>query len=445
MGLRASLEIVGEDVVPENFDKFRQRVPMEWVEQALELTGTASIRKRRLPATQATWVVLAMGLFRNLSIDEVVRQCDLALPASGRPVAKSAIHQARTRLGPEPIRWLFERSARAWSDEQAKHNTWRGLSVYGIDGTTLRVADTKDNREHFGGADGGPRGASGYPMLRLVVLLCLRARVIAAASFGEYGQGEWSYTMPLMDSIPDNSLTIVDRNFLGASLLLTIASKRNGHFLIRAKKSTKWRVVSRLGTKDALVEMEVSGVARKKDPTLPKVWRARAIHYQRPGFPPNYLLTSLLDPQMYPAQDVVNMYHERWEIELAYDEIKTHLMEAEETLRSKSPAAVKQELWGVLLSYNLVRIEMARTANQLDLPATRISFVLSVNLIRQQCSGGPVIFTPGNIPKRLRQLRLELARFILPPRRARTYPRAVKIKMSSYPRKRPKLQPKTAN
>ena len=110
--------------------------------------------------------------------------------------------------------------------------------------------------------------------------------------------------------------------------------------------------------------MDVSSHARKQDPTLPKLWTARAIRYHRKGYRPQVLLTSLLDPEIYPASEIVGLYHERWELELGYDEIKTEMLDREETLRSRSPAVVRQEIWGVLIAYNLVRLEMEADRNE---------------------------------------------------------------------------------
>ena len=130
------------------------------------------------------------------------------------------------------------------------------------------------------------------------------------------------------------------------------------------------------------------------------------------------------------------LYHERWELELGYDEIKTELLDREETIRSKKPEGVKQELWGILLAYNLVRLEMERIANEADVEPTRISFVEALRLIRDEWEWLSVA-SPGAIPKRLEALRRNLKRYVLPPRRARSFPRVVKIKMSNYDRKRP--------
>ena len=147
-------------------------------------------------------------------------------------------------------------------------------------------------------------------------------------------------------------------------------------------------------------------------------------------------MTSLTDPKAFPASEIVNLYHERWELELGYDEIKTEMLEREETIRCKSVAGVEQELWGIFLAYNLVRLEMERTADRLNVDPVRISFVGSLRLICEEWWWASSA-SPGAIPKNLARLSARMARLVLPPRRSeRRYPRAVKIKMSNYPRKR---------
>ncbi len=436
MDLAASLVATAAFPRPEKLAGFTQHLPQAWIEEALEATGTATVRKRRLPAEQVVWLVLGMALYRDRSIVEVVDKLDLALPGAGdRPVAPSAVPQARARLGDEPMAWLFQHSAKHWAHASANRHRWRGLALYGLDGTSLRVADSDENRVHFGSANG--RTASGYPMTRLVALMAVRSHVLAAARFGPYTRGEHSYANELWSELPDQSLTVVDRNFLAANVLIPLSrAGRERHWLIRAKKNTAWRVVKRLGPNDELVEMKVSPYAHEADPTLPKVWHARAIYYKRKGFKHQTLLTSLFDPEAYPAAELVALYHERWELELGYDEIKTEILDREETIRSKSPTTVAQELWGILLAYNLVRLEMERVADEAGVDPTRISFIAALHLICDEwlwCA----VASPGAIPKHLRNLRAKLARLVLPPRRPRSYPRAVKIKMSSYPRKRP--------
>lgn len=430
--------VIAEQELAEGaFERVQASIDPEWIEEALEATGTATLRRRRLPAEQVIWLVLGMALYRPRPINEIVAKLDLALPGRRGPsTAPSAVAQARIRLGEEPMRWLFERCAEKWAHESARQYAWRGLALYGVDGTTTRAPDSPENREHFGGQH-GRRGDSGYPQVRIVTLMTLRTHLLAAARFGPYAVGETVYAKSLWPQVPDNALVIVDRNFFDSSVLLPLAVHgANRHWLIRAKRNLRWRVIRHLGPGDDLVEMTVSHQARKAHPTLPKRWEVRAIRYQRPGFQPHILLTSLLDPQLYPAGEIAELYHERWEIELGYDEVKTDLLDRQEAIRSRRPTGVAQELWGVALAYNLVRLEMVRIAEEAQVAPNRISFVMALRLIRDEwlwCA----VASPGAIPRHLRELRAEVLRFVLPPRRVhRRYPRAVKIKMSSYPLKR---------
>ena len=415
---------------PPDLEGFRRHIEPGWIEQALEATGTATVRRRRLPSEQVIWVVLGMCLFRDRPLEDIVSKLDLALPGVGT-VARSSVSQARERVGSEPLRWLFERSGTKWAHRSAGTYAWRGLRLYGIDGSTIRVPDTPENRETFGGQLSHGRMSS-YPMARIVVLMALRSHLLAAASFGRYeGVNEVQYAKPLLESIPESSLTVLDRAYVGAALLMGIEAGVARHWLIRAKSKMKMKVVERLGKGDDIVEMPVSSEARKHDASLPRTWRARCIRYQVGGFPERTLLTSLRDKDRFPAKEIVDLYHERWELELGYDEIKTDLLDRVEAIRSKKPDGVRQELWGILLSYNLVRLEMEALAHQEKVEPTRISFIESLRLIRNEWDWLSVT-SPGAIPKRLATLRNNVKRYILPPRRKRTYPRAVKIKVSNY-------------
>lgn len=435
MRLAESLAAIAS-FTPEKFEDLRRNVEPGWIEQALAATGTATIRRRRLPAAQVVWLVIGMALFRNRSIHDVVSKLNLALSGRSTTVAPSSAIEARTRLGAEPMAWLFNRSAEQWAHGSADTHRWRGLSVYGVDGSTVRVADTEENRAHFGYARSA-RGESAYPLVRLVALMALRSHLLAAVRFGPYEKGEHAYAAELWASVPDDSLTIVDKGFFSAGVLIPLTrGRKNRHWLIRAKKNLRCKPVRKLGANDHLVEMEVSYQARKDDPTLPKTWTVRAINYQRKGFRPGIFLTTMTDASLFPVGEIADLYHERWELELGFDEIKTEMLDREETIRSKSPTAVNQELWGILLAYNLVRVEMECVADDAKVEPSRISFVGAMRLIIDEwlwCA----IASPGAIPRHLRNLRESLTGLVLPPRRGdRRYPRAVKIKMSNYPRKR---------
>jgi hypothetical protein len=420
-----------------SFDNFSRHLNPAWIEEALAATGCATLRRRRLPVEQVVWLVIGMGLLRNRSIAEVVRHLDLALPArDARSVASSTLTQARQRVGAAPLEWLFVRTGAEWGHRSAARHRWRGLALYGVDGTSLRLPDSDENRAHFGGQRTS-RGDSGYPQLRLVVLMALRSHVLAAASFGPYA-GELQYAADLWPSVPNDSLTIVDRLYLAATVLMPLeAGGANRHWLTRARSKQRWRVLKQLGPGDALVELDVSMHAQQQNRELPKTWIARAINYKKAGHDEQVLLTSLTDDERYPAAELVELYHERWEIELGYDEIKTELLEREETIRSKSPEAVAQEMCGILIAYNLVRLEMERIADELEVPPSRISFIAALRFIRDEWHWSWITSSPGAIPRHISQMRDKIRRFLLPPRRTeRSYPRSVKIKMSNYTRKR---------
>lgn len=441
MGFQQAFKTAAMFASPEKLDLFRRHIDPDWIDAALAATGTATVRRRRLPAEQVIWVVLGMAMFRDRSIEDVVSKLDLALPGPSGTIARSSIAQARARVGSEPVKWLFQHSADTWSVRSADANRWRGLSLRGIDGSSLRVPDSEPNRVEFGGHAGRKGTDSGYPLVRIAALMVLPSHILAAANFGSFdGTSEVELTRPLLDVIPGDSLTLLDRGFFGASLLLGISSKPNRHWLVRGKSNMRVKLVRRLGPRDEIVQFKTSSQARKLDDKLPKTFQARRIRYKRRGFDEVFLLTSLHDPAAYPRDEVIALYHQRWEIELGYDEIKTELLEREECIRSQKPDGVRQEIWGILLAYNLVRVEIEVIARQAKVPPARISFLESLRLIRDEWMW-LAIANAGTLPKRLIDLRASIKRYVLPERRPkRRFPRAVKLKMSNYDRKRPKSQ-----
>jgi hypothetical protein len=421
--------------VADHLEGLKQHLNPAWIEEALAASGVVTLRRRRLPAEQVIWMVIGMGLVRNIPIERVVDKLELALPdRKGTLVAKSAVTQARQRLGEDPLAYLFAVTAAEWATRSADAHRWRGLALYGLDGTTMRVADSPENRAAFGGqVAGGGRGPSGYPQVRVVAMMALRSHVLSAFRFANYATGETTLARDIWNELPEKSLVIVDRNFLVKKDLIRLETSGERHWLSRTKSNTKWAVREKLGRDDYLVEWDVN------EPGLPTTWTLRAIHYKRKGHPRSTLLTSLLDPVLYPAKELVELYHERWETELGYDELKTHLLDRQEAIRSKTPTGVRQELWGIALAYNLVRLEMERVAAEAKVPPTRISFVAAMRLIMDEFHTLSLrSMTPGSVPARVDYLRQQLKRLVLPRRRTeRSYPRAVKVKMSNYPRKRP--------
>ena len=217
MSLASELDALAS-FTPAKFEDLRRNIDPAWIEEALKATGTATIRHRRLPAEQVVWLVIGMALLRDRSIHDVVAKLDLALPGSTPTVVPSSVAEARSRLGYEPMQWLFTRTANEWAHASASAHRWRGLALYGVDGSTLRVADSDENRSHFGGSR-GPRGESAYPLVRLVSLMALRSHHLASVTFGPYEQSESAYAAELWPAVPNDSLTIVDKGFFAANIL----------------------------------------------------------------------------------------------------------------------------------------------------------------------------------------------------------------------------------
>jgi len=449
MDFASALDTIVRDGIPSAAARFGSALNAEWIDEALKQTGTMSVRRRRLPARLVVWLVISMALFRDCAIRTVAMHLGLSNPwgkarrgGRARSVAASAVAKSRQRLGHKAMEIIFNRSAQAWAEPAADADRWQGLSLWGMDGTTLNVQDTLDNEKEFG-LPGSSRGRPGYPKVRLVALMALRSHLLRGVGFGPCRgkkTGEQALAEDLRPMIPVDSLTIFDKGFLNYGALWRLHHDDDGkpttrHFLIRAKKNLKFKTLAVLGPGDELVEVSISSTARKKDPRLPKKMQLRAISYQVKGYPKRKLLTSLLDPKRFPAREIAAMYHERWETERGYAELKTTMLERKEALRSRKPDGVRQEIWGILLAYNLVRLMILEAAQEAGLPPTRISFKNALHLIRTFCTINAWQAPSGTMKTELRMLREMLAVLILPERRPeRRYKRHVKIKMSGYKR-----------
>lgn len=434
MRLASSLVAIGDGTLPESFEGLKSHFDLCWVESALRRTGGATLRKRKLPAEQVIWLVIGMALYRDRPIDDVVRALDLVLPGEdglARRVTKGAIPQARDRLGAGPLKDLFLCTARHWALASADRHRWRGLMVAGLDGTRLRVPDSPGNRKTFGLPKSARAGTCSYPLIQVVGLMALRSHLLLDFDFASGDTSELALAKPMLERAPADSLIVVDRGFAFHGVFQQITRGRR-HWLARARKAFRWRRIRELGSGDELVEVYTS---HEKNPDVPPPYVARAIRYQRKGFRPQVLLTSLVDPERYPASEVIELYHERWEIELGYDEIKTDTLLQLESIRSKAPERVQQEVWGLAVAYNLIRREMEAVAAHMKIPPTRISFRGALRRIREAFVWASVA-SPGALPKLVQRMRLELEELVLPERRSeRSYPRLVKIKMSNYGRK----------
>ena len=433
MALQLDLDYAAE-LAPHEFERFASLIDPAWIDEALQQTGTVSLRRRRLPAERMVWLVIGLALFRNEPIWHIVQQLDLADgPTPSAPVPSAAV-AGRERLGEAPMAWLFERLASSWgSSAIPEHGLFHGLRSYAVDGVVWSLPDTPANVEQFSRASNAHcKGA--WPQLRAVCLMDTYTHLIRAAELGDYGTAELNLAKPLMYKVPDESLTIFDRAYLSATFLLDWQQAgQQKHWLMRARAGLRYEVICQFAPDDCLVSFSVSQQARKQRPDLPSHWQARLITCMIGGEPRQYL-TSLFDPHRFPAREIAAYYMQRWEIELGFREIKQGMQKNATTLRSKLPALVRQEVWGTLIAYNLLRHEIAQMADELQVPPQRLSFQWLALAITTALYHWP-LQTPGTFPKRLMRLREQAHAYLLPERRTRSYPRVVKQPQSKFPMK----------
>lgn len=435
MLLTDQLELTHELATPEHWATIRQHLPEAWLEQALAEGGVATLRRRRLPMEQALWLVLGIALLRDRSIAEVVERLDLALPGD-QPPTSSALSQARQRLGTEPLERLFELTARHWALPELEHSRCQGWRIVALDGVVWRTPDTVENRAAFGGQRNRPGHHSPFPNVRAACLLDVRSRLLLDATFDAYDISEYRLAARLLPALPEQSILLIDKGFFSASLLWPLQHRDHQHWLIPVRAGLRGTLVARYGHGDGRLRMPVSPAARRKAPDLPATWDARVLTRRLPNGDECTLLTTLDDPEAWPADVLFGLYRERWEIELAFGELKTELLHNAMTLRSQTAQGVRQELWATLVMYNLVRLEMTRIAEEAGVEPLRISFIAALHYIIDEWLWSACA-APGTIPRKLRAMRSNIRRFVLPQRRSsRRYPRAVKMSKTRYAVKR---------
>lgn len=421
-------------------------LPQRWIIEAIRESGRNSQRVRQLPGVLTAWIVILLGLFRRHSYVSVL---DLLYEAGhhrglwagiGAPTS-SALVKARDRLGVEPMKRLFERSAAAWI-ESLPGTYFAGRRLFAMDGSTLKLADTDRNRMHFG-LPGASRGRAGYPQLRMVNLRDVASRISLASRFGPYRCGEVQLARSLVDHVPAGSLVLLDRGLMSYDLLHDLY-ERGVDFLVRGKSSITSTVVAALGPGDAIVRVALPRYWRARRPDLPRSWLLREIRYLPPkGATPIRLFTSLMLGEEIGRRQLADLYPQRWQEETAYDEIKTHQLESTTItrpthLRSQSPERVEQEFYGLLIAHNAVRFTMACAAGRVGRHPHRLSFITALNRIREAIRD-MMRAAAHRLLERYDRLLDSIARVIVPERPGRSRPRAVKIKMSGYPLWRPRM------
>lgn len=402
------------------------------IQQAFSLTDTVTLRKRKLPLESMVWLVIGMAIFNNKPMSHIVNLMDI-VDRTGRPfTAPSSVIARRKTLGEDAIRVLFELTQQHWHEE-ARHPLWNGLTLNAVDGVVWRIADTPENRTTFGKPT-NQHGEQGYPQVRMVCLMELSSHLLRASVMDRYDINEMRLAARLVAQAPDNSVTLFDRGFWSTGLLHEWhRAGENRHWLLPLKKGIQYEVVCRLGKQDELIRLKTSLQARKQWEGLPDELTVRLIRRKVNGVE-RQVVTSMTDAMRYPAADVAELYKHRWEIELGYREAKQVLCGNRWTLRSKLPEMVRQELWGVLLTYNLVRYQMVKMAFSLkgDYLPYQLSFSGSVAEILRLLVGLPGS-SPGAIPGHLKHFYSNAAMLKLPSRREREYGREVRQRRSKYP------------
>jgi IS4 transposase len=416
---------------PEQFHSLADILSPELLNECLQNTGTVTLRKRRLSMEMMVWSIVGMALYRHLPMNQIVNQLDILLPGKRPFVAPSAVVQARQRLGEAPVREVFEQTKSLWHDA-TPHPHWHGLRLLGVDGVVWRTPDSPENAAAFDHSR-NQHGEMSYPQVRMVCQMELTSHLLTAASFDSAAVNEMKLAARLVEQTPDHSLTLFDKGFYSLGLLYRWQHTGiERHWLLPMKRGTQYRVIEKLCAGNALVELTTSPQARKQWPDLPDTMQARLLTKTVKG-KPVHILTSMTDIRRYPSADIVDLYGYRWEIELGYREMKQHLMHNRLTLRSKLPDMVRQELWGVLLAYNLLRFQMAQMAYSLKgIEPNELSFTQAMAFLIRQLSMLPAV-SPGRIPEVIKDITEMAPAFVLPHRRERFYPRAVKRRPQKYP------------
>lgn len=429
MFLRQALNLV-HNFSAEQLGGLSDLLSPELINECLKDSGIATIRKRRLPMEMMVWSVIGMSLYRHLSMEKVVSQLDILLPGNRPFVAPSAVIQARQRLGSDVMKAAFSKTQQLWH-EKTPHPDWYGLTLHAVDGVVWRTPDTKANDKEFS-RTGNKTTTSDYPQVRMVCHMELTSHLLTSSAFGSVSESEVALTAQIIDQTPDQSLTIFDRGFYALGLLHRWqTSGTEKHWLLPLRKGAQYKTVAKLGRGQALVELSLSPQAKKKWEDAPDTLQARLITKMIKGKEVK-LLTSMVAPLRYPGADIAELYSHRWEIELGYREMKQYMLQNNLTLRSKTPELVAQELWGMLLAYNLLRFLMCQMAyTQKRVMPYQIGFKQASLFLVGQLQLLPAV-APGRIPEVMQYILEMTDSFVLPERRERSYPRAVKKRPNRY-------------
>lgn len=363
--------------------------PLAAIEAVLRTTRRTSVRQRDLPAHVVVYYVIALALYMQSSYREILRcllegiQWLLGPAATLKVVGKSGISQARTRLGWEPIQVLHDAVVKPIARELTNGAWYRSWRLVSLDGSTLDIADEKGNEKAFG-RPSASRGNSAFPQLRFVSLVENGTHVLFGTRMGGVDTGEITLAKEVLPSLRKGMLCLADRNFFGFALW-TLARATGADLLWRIKKTLRLPGEQKLPDGSYLSRVYASQKDQRHGTNGVVV---RVIEYRLEGVPgaePLYrLLTTILNHEAAPAAELAALYHERWEIETALDELKTHLRGSRIVMRSKTPDLVKQEFYGLMMAHYAVRGLMHEAALKAGEDPDRLSFLHAVRVVRRK-------------------------------------------------------------
>lgn len=361
--------------------------PPELVDEVVAAAGRTEQRTRALPARLMAYFAIGMALHSEGSYEDVLGLMTdgLAWSSGTEPAklpSKSGIFQARARLGAEPVEALFKRVAGPLAGPAASGAWLAGRRLVAIDGTTLDVADTTENSAHFGRPGVNKGEGAAFPQARLVAVAECGTHAVIDAAIGAYTTGENTLAGELVDRLTPGTLLLADRGFCGYPLWAR-AVATGADLLWRAKSTMKPRHLETLADGTWLAELRPGGnPGRTADPLVVRVidysiddGRANSESYR--------LLTTLVDPEVAPAEELAAAYAQRWEVEAVFDELKTHQRGPRVVLRSKSPDLVLQEVWGHLCCHYAIRSLMWEAAEHAQVDPDRVSFVAALRIARR--------------------------------------------------------------